>query len=63
MKKKKINIGRKLSFNKQTVAPLNAEAQQQIAGGAIITLLPNCTSRLDSCATIPPGGHICQLCP
>lgn len=64
MKKKNIAIGKKLSFSKETIAELNASQQQLIAGGAmIITLIINCTSGMETCATIQRPGGQCELCP
>ncbi|SKA38009.1 hypothetical protein SAMN04488128_104377 [Chitinophaga eiseniae] len=64
MKKKNITIGKKLSFNKETIAALNVGQQQLIAGGAtIVTKLVNCTTGLDeTCPTIPFTGHACIRC-
>ncbi|NSL90914.1 class I lanthipeptide [Chitinophaga solisilvae] len=64
MKKKKMNISRKLIFSKATIAALSVEQQAELVGGAVATRPIICNpSRIESCATIPPGGHLCQLCP
>lgn len=63
MKKKQVSLQKKLILGKSTVATLNANQQQQIAGGLpTITRIIDCPSNADTCATIPPGGHICQFC-
>ncbi|MGN7824243.1 hypothetical protein HGH92_25725 [Chitinophaga varians] len=67
MKKKNIVIGKKLSFNKETIAALNMEQQQLIAGGAATTICPTrpaiCNTGLDkTCPTIPDTGHQCVRC-
>ncbi|NML39888.1 hypothetical protein HHL17_21995 [Chitinophaga sp. G-6-1-13] len=64
MKKKNINIGKKLSFNKETIAALNNSQQQLIAGGATFhTCIINCASGMETCATIQRPGGPCELCP
>ncbi|RBL89549.1 class I lanthipeptide [Chitinophaga flava] len=65
MKKKKIDLGRKLLLNKETVAALNAGQQQHLVGG-INTFYPTCaedTFVISSCiATSPrPNGICCQI--
>ncbi|WP_212004894.1 class I lanthipeptide [Chitinophaga sp. HK235] len=63
MKKKKVSIERKLSFNKQTVAQLNDRQQQLIAGGLELTRLTDCpTGQQRTCPTIPPAGMMCVRC-
>ncbi|QJB31824.1 class I lanthipeptide [Chitinophaga oryzae] len=64
MKKKNIAIGKKLSFNKETIASLNAGQQQLIAGGATtVTRVINCTTGLEeTCPTIPFTGRVCVRC-
>jgi len=65
MKKKKIDLGRKLLLNKETVASLNASQQQQLVGGVatrdIICL--DETKVISSCrATRPsPNSPCCQI--
>jgi natural product precursor len=64
MKKKNINIGKKLSFSKETIAALNSSQQQMIAGGAtFFTCNANCESNVETCATIQRPGGPCELCP
>ncbi|WP_212005509.1 class I lanthipeptide [Chitinophaga sp. HK235] len=65
MKKKKIDLGRKLLLNKETVAALNATQQHQLVGG-INTLYLTCTEdtrAISSCrATRPsPNATCCQI--
>ncbi|WP_147243582.1 class I lanthipeptide [Chitinophaga flava] len=63
MKKKQVSLQKKLILGKSTVATLNASQQQLIAGGLpTVTRILNCPSNADTCATIPPGGHACQIC-
>ncbi|MBC9909524.1 class I lanthipeptide [Chitinophaga varians] len=64
MKKKNTNIGRKLSFNKETIAALNSHQQQMVVGGATFnTCFATCTSGMETCATIQRPGGPCELCP
>ncbi|MBV7530264.1 class I lanthipeptide [Chitinophaga sp. sic0106] len=65
MKKKKVDLSKKLMLGKETVAQLNAEQQYRINGGAA-TLLATCTEDtrlISSCrATSPgPGRPCCQI--
>lgn len=60
--KKKASLNKKLLLGKTIVANLSPDQQQQLAGGAVSTRTI-CVSRLESCATIPPGGRVCMLCP
>lgn len=64
MKKKNIAIGKKLSFNKETIAALTVGQQQLIAGGATIqTRTIYCTTGLEeTCPTIPYTGRVCVRC-
>lgn len=67
MKKKNIVIGKKLSFNKETIAALNMEQQQRIAGGVTTiiteTKFTACNTGLEkTCPTIPYTGHQCVRC-
>ncbi|NSL90917.1 hypothetical protein ECE50_029100 [Chitinophaga sp. Mgbs1] len=62
--KKKIAIGKKLAFNKATIASLNNEQQFVLAGGAIppTKLTPCITGQEDTCPTIPFTHHACVRC-
>ncbi|NML39886.1 hypothetical protein HHL17_21985 [Chitinophaga sp. G-6-1-13] len=67
MKKKNIAIGKKISLNKETIAALNMEQQQLIAGGAPTTTVQTrftiCNTGQDNtCPTIPNTGHQCVRC-
>lgn len=55
--KKKTTLNKKLFLNKTIVANLSQDQLQQLLGGAVIR-----TTRQDTCATIPPGGRVCQQC-
>ncbi|MBC9932854.1 class I lanthipeptide [Chitinophaga qingshengii] len=62
--KKKVAIGKKMSFNKTTIAHLNDQQQSLVAGGvAIITLQLNCHTRQETCETIPYTQRTCVRCP
>ncbi|NML39895.1 hypothetical protein HHL17_22030 [Chitinophaga sp. G-6-1-13] len=64
--KKKAVIGKKMSFNKTTVAQLNAQQQDQIAGGiptTTATFTKICQeTRYASCNTFPYTQEICVFC-
>jgi hypothetical protein len=64
MKKKTLDLSKKLIFSKDTIAALNEAAQQQLAGGITGSRLcePE-TVQISSCiATSPrPGGLCCQI--
>ncbi|RBL90150.1 class I lanthipeptide [Chitinophaga flava] len=64
MKKRKANLERKLTLNKETVANLNMQQQQQIAGGAgfIITRPIDCQSFAVTCDTAQMPTGPCELC-
>ncbi|NSL90913.1 hypothetical protein ECE50_029080 [Chitinophaga sp. Mgbs1] len=62
MKKRKISIERKLSFNKATIASLNPAQQHHIEGGAPITFQINCQTRQVTCQTIPYTERLCRPC-
>jgi hypothetical protein len=62
MKKKNTAIRKKLSFNKETVATLNAVQLQELAGGSrTITKLITCTSNGVTCVTTANTG-VCDNC-
>jgi hypothetical protein len=57
MKKKQLNLKKKLSFNKQTLTILTPDQQAALAGGIPVT-------RTALCETQPITGRpACQLCP
>ncbi|WP_281392412.1 class I lanthipeptide [Chitinophaga varians] len=62
--KKKTVIGKKMSFNKTTIAQLNTHQQAQIAGGmAIYTRDIRCWETRDiSCETVPYTQEACVVC-
>ncbi|MBC9932858.1 class I lanthipeptide [Chitinophaga qingshengii] len=63
MRKKSAAIGKKLSFNKETIASLNMAQQQLVAGGSrTVTKLITCTSNGLSCVTYQDTGN-CNTCP
>ncbi|NSL90912.1 class I lanthipeptide [Chitinophaga solisilvae] len=64
MKKKKMAIEKKLSFNKETIASLNNEVQSRMAGGLPpFTLNPRCVeTRGESCNTFPYTQEVCVFC-
>ncbi|SHM98188.1 hypothetical protein SAMN05444266_11652 [Chitinophaga jiangningensis] len=66
MKKKKVDLSKKLMLGKETVALLNAEQQYRINGGAA-TLYITCTEdtrAISSCrATSPGAGQPCCQIP
>jgi hypothetical protein len=66
MKKKKIDLSKKLMLTKETIAELNAEQQFQVQGGAA-TLVAICTTetrQISSCrATSPAPGRPCCMIP
>jgi hypothetical protein len=57
MKKKQINLEKKLSFNKQTLTILTPDQQAVLAGGVAVTRTPACESRPVT------GRPICMQCP
>lgn len=63
MKKKQVNLDRKLFLNKETLAELNNIAQYQVQGGAAPTFRTICVTRAESCPTIPYTENACKpLC-
>lgn len=62
MKKKSLNLTKKLILKKEALAQLNPQQQAGILGGAAVTRF-SCTPECETYATVQPGGHICQLCP
>ncbi|WP_168872896.1 MULTISPECIES: class I lanthipeptide [Chitinophaga] len=65
MKKKKIDLSRKLLLNKETVASLNESQQQHLVGGAVTRdiVCTEDTRAISSCrATRPsPNSPCCQI--
>ncbi|MBC9934220.1 class I lanthipeptide [Chitinophaga qingshengii] len=66
MKKKQIDLGKKLLLNKETVASLNVSQQQQLVGGIIETRNIICTEdtrAISSCRATSPGNTrpCCQI--
>lgn len=64
MKKKSINLERKLFLNKGIVAALNAEEQALLPGGNDLSLQYGCVTQdgRNTCATFPPMGENCIFC-
>lgn len=64
MKKKNINLEKKLFLNKEVLAELNNRQQQQVAGGAAASRRLPCVTEASggSCNTIPPMGYACIYC-
>ncbi|QJB31830.1 class I lanthipeptide [Chitinophaga oryzae] len=62
--KKKATIGKKMSFNKTTIAQLNTFQQTLIAGGMLpITRQIECLeTRQATCVTIPYTQEVCVFC-
>ncbi len=62
MKKKKVELGKKLLLSKETIAQLNADQQHQLVGG-LATALCQDTYQISSCrASSPaPGRPCCQI--
>ncbi|SKA37981.1 hypothetical protein SAMN04488128_104372 [Chitinophaga eiseniae] len=64
--KKKTTIGKKMSFNKTTIAQLNPQQQAEIAGGiptTTITISKVCKeTRYETCNTFPYTQEICVFC-
>ena len=54
MKKKKLQLSKKLSLKKDSIAELNAQQQTKIAGGAPITWWSACCVETDE-VTCPAG--------
>jgi hypothetical protein len=67
MKKKKINLSKKLILQKSPVAELNGAQQGQLRGGAGAATGTNCpggTLLITDClATAPSPRHPCVICP
>ncbi|NSL90925.1 hypothetical protein ECE50_029140 [Chitinophaga sp. Mgbs1] len=66
MKKKQIDLSKKLLLNKKTVAELTPEQQGQLAGGFIVTVTSACedTRQISSCvATRPRPNMTCCMIP
>ncbi|SEN40334.1 hypothetical protein SAMN04488505_11069 [Chitinophaga rupis] len=66
MKKKKVDLSKKLLFSKETIAQLTADQQAQVNGGAA-TLAATCTEDtrlISSCRATSPGpGRPCCMIP
>jgi hypothetical protein len=67
MKKKKIDLSKKLMLSKEAIAQLNVDQQFQLQGGAAVTLVAACTTdtrQISSCrATSPAPGRPCCMIP
>lgn len=67
MKKKKIDLSKKLMLNKEAIAQLNVDQQFQLQGGAAATVATTCTTdtkQISSCrATSPAPGRPCCMIP
>ncbi|WP_143310574.1 class I lanthipeptide [Chitinophaga vietnamensis] len=65
MKKKKIDLSKKLLLNKSTVASLNTDQQQQLLGGfGVSVLCTDDTRQISSCRATSPGtGRPCCQIP
>lgn len=58
MKKKKLSLEKKLSLNKEIVATLNKQQQQQLAGGAVTDFCDTWDPQI-TCETRPRPGRYC----
>lgn len=68
MKKKKIDLSKKLMLSKEAIAQLNVDQQFQLQGGAaVVTIATTCTTDtqlISSCrATSPAPGRPCCMIP
>ncbi|WP_106528435.1 class I lanthipeptide [Chitinophaga niastensis] len=64
MKKKKIDLSKKLLLNKETVAQLTVEQQDQLLGGFATAFCTDDTRQISSCrATSPAPGRPCCMIP
>ncbi|MBV8253006.1 MAG: class I lanthipeptide [Chitinophaga sp.] len=63
MKKKKIELSKKLVLSKETIAQLNADQQHQLMGGMVSVRCTDDTLQISSCvASSPaPGRPCCQI--
>ena len=64
MKKKSINLERKLFLNKEIVAELNTLEQALLLGGDELSLQQGCVTQdgRSTCVTFPPMGENCIFC-
>jgi hypothetical protein len=64
MRKRKLQLEKKLSLNKEAIALLNTAQQNMMAGGmAPLTLrFPCVETQLATCDTIPPMQDQCIRC-
>ncbi|MGO4293029.1 class I lanthipeptide [Chitinophaga sp. RAB17] len=67
MKKKQIDLSKKLMLTKEPIAQLNADQQFQLQGGAGATIGTICTvdtRQISSCRATSPGtGRPCCMIP
>ncbi len=58
MKKKKLSLEKKLSLNKETVASLSKQQQNQLAGGAVTDFCNTYDPQI-TCESRPRPGRVC----
>lgn len=63
MKKKNINLKKKLFLNKEVLAQLNNLELNMIKGGIVVTRPLVCGSKMETCASAPRPGQHCVICP
>ncbi len=62
MKKKNVNLDRKLFLGKKVLAALNTNDRDKVLGGVLPTRLQQCYTRSETCATIPYTQRACKPC-
>jgi len=61
MKKKNLQLKKKLTLNKETLINLTPEQLNSLAGGAPVTRA-TCAKECVTFATVRPGEHFCRPC-
>lgn len=62
MKKKNLNLEKKLFLDKEVLAALNTRQQYQVLGGVAYTMKQPCATGGASCETIPYTQDACKVC-
>lgn len=65
MKKKQISLEKKLMLNKETIADLNAQQTELLAGGAAKFTRPiecGVETNNETCVTFRPTRPFCEIC-
>ncbi len=62
MKKKNVQLDKKLFLGKAVLAALNSSLLEHVLGGAAYTMKQPCATGGASCETIPYTQDACKLC-